>query len=792
MGIVTKFMPLGGSIQYYRFSISLSSVIENVTVTINGENKSSDFFKSGTEISWRVSASGYRAQYGTLVITEDTNISVLLESAEEQIFTINIIPNNAKVIINDVEQESVTLKTGSNVSWSASCTGYETQSGELILNEDTFLNISLVKEKYTFMIIATPEDCEIYINNILQSSIIAEYLDTVYYKVSKYGYKTQSGEEVIMSSNVFNVDLEEVPFYSFEIFALPSGSVIEINGENKNYVSVPENFEVNWLVSKEGYVTQSGNLEVTDNMALEVILEKKKYTFTVVPAPAEAEVKILDVVQNSVTVDYETELHYTVSLPGYKTVTNTLTITDNTTKYINLEKDSFTYTINPLPADAIVIIDGIEQKSITKEFGSVVTWSVSRIGYISQSGTHTIGSENETKDISLVKQKYTLTIKSNYDDAIITLNGIIQNSITVDYGTVVNWSVVKNGYVPQSGSEAVNDNTTLTIILQKAFYTLTINPTPADAKILINNIEQKFISVEFESIVDVVVSHDGYNTYTENITVLSDKTLNVALVPKQYSFTINTTPANAVVKMNNQQVRTLKVNYGTTINWSVSCTGYVSQSGAYTVTGDYTKDVLLSVQYCTYTINPTPSTATVTINNVVRKSISVAYGTKISWSVANQYYVTQSGSFTITANKTDNITLAENKVKVSTSGCSTSGSPCYKYNSQTSYSVSWVIGQYNTSTSGISTRISNYDGIVIGPARVIMSYSNGGYSNSKWKKYLSWYTNKRQDSVPGTTCTLDLESGEKLTTYGMAYSGDYITISAYSSASCSFTIYKYV
>lgn len=58
--------------------------------------------------------------------------------------------------------------------------------------------------------------------------------------------------------------------------------------------------------------------------------------------------------------------------------------------------------------------------------------------------------------------------------------------------------LIKNGYTPQSGSETVNDNSTLNIILQKAFFTTTINPTPADAKVLINNIEQKFISVEFE------------------------------------------------------------------------------------------------------------------------------------------------------------------------------------------------------------------------------------------------------------------------------------------------------
>ena len=64
------------------------------------------------------------------------------------------------------------------------------------------------------------------------------------------------------------------------------------------------------------------------------------------------------------------------------------------------------------------------------------------------------------------------------------------------------------------------------------------------------------------------------------------------------------------------------------------------------------------VQY-TLTIDPTPSDATVTIDGSSRKSITVNSGTSVSWSVSKSGYTTQSGSWTANADETKNITLLE-------------------------------------------------------------------------------------------------------------------------------------
>ena len=49
----------------------------------------------------------------------------------------------------------------------------------------------------------------------------------------------------------------------------------------------------------------------------------------------------------------------------------------------------------------------------------------------------------------------------------------------------------------------------------------------------------------------------------------------------------------------------------------------------------------------TFTINPTPSDATVKINGSTRKSITGAYGTAISWEVSKNGYNTRKGSLTM-------------------------------------------------------------------------------------------------------------------------------------------------
>lgn len=62
----------------------------------------------------------------------------------------------------------------------------------------------------------------------------------------------------------------------------------------------------------------------------------------------------------------------------------------------------YTFTIVPVPSDATVVISGVEQKSVEVQAGGNVSWSVSKDGYITQSGVETVNYDM-TKTVTLAE-----------------------------------------------------------------------------------------------------------------------------------------------------------------------------------------------------------------------------------------------------------------------------------------------------------------------------------------------------------------------------------------------------
>lgn len=71
-------------------------------------------------------------------------------------------------------------------------------------------------------------------------------------------------------------------------------------------------------------------------------------------------------------------------------------------KLVSIITDKFTFVINPTPADATVVINGSTTKSIRAAKGHTVTWSVSKTGFVTQSGSEVI-SGDVSKNITLVE-----------------------------------------------------------------------------------------------------------------------------------------------------------------------------------------------------------------------------------------------------------------------------------------------------------------------------------------------------------------------------------------------------
>lgn len=71
-------------------------------------------------------------------------------------------------------------------------------------------------------------------------------------------------------------------------------------------------------------------------------------------------------------------------------------------KLVSIITDKFTFAINLTPADATVVINGSTTKSIRAAKGHTVTWSVSKTGFVTQSGSEVI-SGDVLKNITLVE-----------------------------------------------------------------------------------------------------------------------------------------------------------------------------------------------------------------------------------------------------------------------------------------------------------------------------------------------------------------------------------------------------
>lgn len=156
---------------------------------------------------------------------------------------------------------------------------------------------------------------------------------------------------------------------------------------------------------------------------------------------------------------------------------------------------------------------------------------------------------------------------------------------------------------------------------------------------------------------------------TSNITISVSATAIVPDVPvEQYTFTINPTPSTATVTLTasgyRQSGNSIKVPANTVVTWKVSANGFTEQNGTHTVTKTESKSVNLvaiSGDMYTYTINPTPKAAVVTLSAPgyaqSGNAITVPSGSSVSWTVESLGYTKQEGIETITQNNSKDVAL---------------------------------------------------------------------------------------------------------------------------------------
>lgn len=425
-------------------------------------------------------------------------------------------------------------------------------------------------------------------------------------------------EEVIAFINTGFIPELPAKTYVFTVNPTPATATVTLNGEVRNSIVVYEGEEVIWQVEDSGFTTQIGILNVTENTTIDVVLDEVEtgggsedpvpvYTVCIEPTPSDANVYINGVKQNCITKGAGAVATYDVMKSGYIPQSGTININANKTISVVLEVqpekpiEYYTLTINPTPTDALVVLNGVEQNTITVEKGTVVEWSVSKLGYFSRSGSQRI-TEDVTLDIELIEDSsyipnYSFCINATPEDSIVTINGFTQPCLEVQEGDLVSWSVEKEGYITEMGQITVTENKILDIDLEEYVpkeYTLAIYPIPDDATVIINGESRRNITVVEGTSVTYTVSKEGYVSQSETLIVNSDINMQVSLRELgRFAFTINPYPSYAVVEIDGELTNTIYRLEGTVVTWTVRLTGYNTQAGTFQINEDSSINVYL-------------------------------------------------------------------------------------------------------------------------------------------------------------------------------------------------------
>jgi hypothetical protein len=129
---------------------------------------------------------------------------------------------------------------------------------------------------------------------------------------------------------------------------------------------------------------------------------------------------------------------------------------------------------------------------------------------------------------------------------------------------------------------------------------------------------------------------------------------------EKHTLSIQPTPSDSVVIINGVQTNSVTVDKGSIVNWHVSKTGYISKQGSVTVNTDQTINVVLEEVINNYTLNINviyPTDAIVKINDQVRNSITVPFGSNVSYTVERNAFITKSADIIVTENKTIDVLL---------------------------------------------------------------------------------------------------------------------------------------
>jgi len=688
--------PLIIDLSQTQLTFSIVAIPADSTITINGQTLSQITLPIGSRIDWTVACEGWNSQTGFVesLGADSPGVAAPLVvdlTRQEYSLTVTAQPNTASVTLlyNGVPDtktgtNTITVPANSVVHVVAAQEGYTTYEQDITVDTpNKAVPVVLVPAYFVFRVNATPANAYIVISDSQGSvdgtgTCVKNVAPNarVRYVVSADTYQTVDQEVTVTSSMTIPVNLTQRMVTVNVVCDYPSGALVKIEDELGNKVemtgeasmNVPAGSYITYTVSKSGYGTKSQRVQINNSKVIPVYLDATTASLTVNGSPHGATVVITGDgrrVENentaTITVPKNTVCTYTVSLAGYTSISDVVTVRENMVVPVNLGQNNVTLTVISYVASANVTLSWAGgtstlrgQNSVSVPVGSVVTYTVAAEKYQPESQPVTV---NGTQDITVyLKPLYDIEVTSQYPvfgDVTIWVNGLADvknhyNSVRVVKDTDVMWSVDANGFVSQSDRFLASQDLDLKIDLtqEQLKYNFTVN-TSNQNTVVINGEAARTISVRPGTRCNYEVSRIGFNTYTGyyDMGAADYTTPLITLDPVVEYCTLNvtTTPASAKCWLNGQETKTIIVEKNSSVHYKVEKVGWVTEEDDVNVTQD-PQSLVVNLRESgmdpLLTVVATPSTASVTIINGETRdtktgsnSMQVPYGTSLSYLV---------------------------------------------------------------------------------------------------------------------------------------------------------------
>jgi len=522
------------------FEITLTGTRNGTSIEVTRTDVASLDVDQNTYVTASYSRTGYQSDSNVYLMTDSDRSETFIPSPLSNTVTINSTPSNATInvsyIYGSVEQTetgtgsvTVTVDYGSELTATASLNGYATATSTLVIREDQTVSLTLTSKPTFTLVVDSPSNVSISLNytvygeassESVNANTLSVYVDsgtTVTWNVSSDNYETNTGvSEQITQDTTRHISLTILP--SFTLNVLPATAEATVNYTQKGtlrsftgtvpiVVYVDPNTTVNWQAYATGYITQSGSntivrTNVTESVELEEEVEPTPtHTISLTSTPNDASITLTYVNNGTsqtatgtgsvqVTADEGTPYSWSVSKSGYVTKNGSGTVSGDITASIELSLDIVTYSLSfqVIPNTGSITLtytyEGVENTVtygdtilVAADEGSQYSWTASAAGYVTQSGSGIVNT-NISRTIELERSYtlYNLTINSVPSTASIsirytrrgseyTANGNGSLTVSADEGSTYYYSVSQSGYLSNSGSNVLTDNTSFTVSL---------------------------------------------------------------------------------------------------------------------------------------------------------------------------------------------------------------------------------------------------------------------------------------------------------------------------------------